>query len=454
MTNLTKFGFQNIDGKWIAECWDPDTKKGKPDYYIIATLNDGLTLKFKNGKYSYDPEEKEERLRDMKKKIGDTTIDISFTKQRDEPIKNSKAGFIEVMLGKRFDDAEDIVEELKSHSIRRIIIDYKLDGIRAQVHKNGSNVVIYSRNEKTYNHQFPELVEATQNLPINNVIFEGEIVAISNKGRIASFQHLSQRTRRLEDVSTYIERVPIRLFVFDVLEYNDKNIENKPLEERVVYINDITESSHLFKKVPSITVNVSNNTVEKIDDFTDKSLEDGNEGVMVKNADSPYQEGKRSSNWMKLKRQFRGGLNDTIDCIIIGADYGLGKRSGGYGSFLLGVKYKNEYTPIGRVGSGFTDEDLKVLTNKLGTGKQNGDYSDVEFTHPKIILEVYAEEITKSPTYPLGLGLRFPKVKTIRNDKDVKDVSTFKDVEELYNSQPSVKQKDMTHKDENRKVWF
>lgn len=204
----------------------------------------------------------------------------------------------------------------------------------------------------------------------------------------------------------------------------------------------------IFMKVPDKLVDVNKNLSTEIEKFTNKSLKDGNEGIMIKTYNSTYEYGKRSANWIKFKRQFRGQLNDTIDCAIIGANYGLGKRKGVYGSFLLGVKYKNEFTPIGRVGSGFTDEDLKVLTSKLGDGVNSGAYSDVIFKNPKIVLEVFAEEITKSPTYPLGLGLRFPKVKTIRNDKDIKDVNTFDDVLKLYNGQPTIK--------ENKKLdeWY
>ena len=364
--------------------------------------------------------------------------------------------FKEVMLGKRMDSADEIVDRAESDGVRKIVVDYKLDGIRAQIHKDGDKIMIYSRNEKTYNHQFPELLSAVKKLRVKQIIFEGEIVAVNSKGRVLPFQFLSRRTRRLEDVSAFMEKIPIRMYVFDVLEYNYKNIERTPLIDRVHYVKEISESNPIFRKVPSIVVPVNSKTAKEIEEFSKKSISDGNEGVMVKNAYSYYQEGKRSFDWMKLKPQFRGGLTDTIDCAVIGADYGKGKRKGVYGSFLIGVKHKNDFTPVGRVGSGFTDEDLINLTKKLGDGKKNGDYSDVEFPKPKIVLEVYAEEITKSPKYPLGLGLRFPKVKTIRNDKNISDVSTFKDLESLYNSQPSVKQKDKSHRGDGSSLdnWF
>ena len=361
-----------------------------------------------------------------------------------------KMQFKEVMLGKRVDSANKIVDRLENDGVRKIIVDYKLDGIRAQIHKNNDKIIIYSRNEKTYNHQFPEVLEAVRKLKISEIIFEGEIVAVDKTEKVMPFQFLSRRTRRLEDVATYSKRIPVVMYVFDVLEYKGKNIEKIPLIDRVSYIKEITHSSPIFKKVPNVILPVNSKTAAEIENFSRLSIKDGNEGVMVKNAYSRYQEGRRSYDWMKLKPQFRGGLADTIDCAVIGADYGKGKRKGVYGSFLLGVKSKNGFTPIGRVGSGFTDEDLIKLTDRLGSGIKNGDYSDVEFPRPKIVLEIYAEEITKSPKYPMGLGLRFPKVKTLRNDKNISDVNTFKDLESLYNSQPSVKQKSKGNLDK----WF
>ena len=334
--------------------------------------------------------------------------------------------------------------------------EYKLDGERVQIHKQANEVVLFSRRLENITQYYPDIVEnVKKSLSVNEGVFEAEIVPINeNTGEFLPFQELMHRRRKYK-LEKAISQYPITVNFFDVLYFDKKDCLNLEYSERRKILEKLVNEDDFSKLVPMLLVKNEN----EIEDFLENSINSGCEGLMLKALDAPYRAGARGSNWLKLKREYRNELGDSLDLIVIGAYFGRGRRTGLYGTLLLGTYNpdKDNFPSVCKVGTGFTDESLdqlyQILSNKITLKKNSRVVSEMEadvWFEPELVLEIVASEITLSPIHKTGLNLirkgsgfalRFPKFTgKIRFEKAVEDASTDEEVLTLYKGQSKFSQ--------------
>jgi len=334
--------------------------------------------------------------------------------------------------------------------------EYKLDGERVQIHKQANEVVLFSRRLENITQYYPDIVEnVKKSLSVNEGVFEAEIVPVNeNTGEFLPFQELMHRRRKYK-LEKAISQYPITVNFFDVLYFDKKDCLNLEYSERRKILEKLVNEDNFSKLVPMLLVKNEN----EIEDFLENSINSGCEGLMLKTLDAPYRAGARGSNWLKLKREYRNELGDSLDLIVIGGYFGRGRRTGLYGTLLLGTYNpdKDNFPSVCKVGTGFTDESLdqlyQILSNKITLKKNSRVVSEMEadvWFEPELVLEIVASEITLSPIHKTGLNLirkgsgfalRFPKFTgKIRYEKAVEDASTDEEVLTLYKGQSKFSQ--------------
>jgi len=332
--------------------------------------------------------------------------------------------------------------------------EYKLDGERVQIHKQVDKIILFSRSLENITKYYPDIVENIGNsLNVNEGIFEAEIVAINeNTGEFLPFQELMHRRRKYK-LKEAVLQYPISVNFFDVLYFDGKNCLNLKYSERRKILENSVKENNFAKLVPMAIVKNEN----EVEDFLENSINSGCEGLMLKILDAAYRAGIRGGNWLKLKREYRNELGDSLDLVVIGAYFGKGRRTGKYGTLLLATynPEKDNFPSICKVGTGFTDESLdqlyQILSNKVILKKNPRIESEMEadvWFEPELVLEVVASEITLSPIHKTALGtirkgaglaLRFPKFTgKIRIEKGSEDASTDEEVYSLYKGQTKV----------------
>jgi DNA ligase-1 len=332
----------------------------------------------------------------------------------------------------------------------------KLDGFRLQIHLDKSTqrpkIKFFSRNLQDMSEMFPELTQEVKDIDVETMICEGEAIAYDqNTGNFLPFQETVKRKRK-HGIEAMQEELPLYIFLFDLLYLNGKDLLSEPHETRRKKL------LHLFKKVENPVIKV----IEEIEIATTKELEhyfaaniaSGLEGLVVKRPDGIYQPGKRNFNWIKLKRQEEGHLEDTVDCVILGYYAGEGKRSDfGVGAFLVGVYNKQEdrFETVAKIGTGLKDKDLielkkkcdalSVVTQPKNVQVAKNLYPEV-WVSPEIVVSIRADEITMSPVHSagktdekLGYALRFPRFMGYRIDKGPEETTTITELEGLYKDQ-------------------
>jgi DNA ligase-1 len=359
---------------------------------------------------------------------------------------------IRPMLAERIKSAKEAGEKLG----KEFAAEYKLDGERIQIHLGGDKVVLFSRRLENITSHYPDIVEnITKALKTEEIILEAEAVAINeNTGEFLPFQELMHR-RRKYNIDRMVSKYPITVNLFDIMYLNGKDLLNSTYEERRKKLEDITTENEFVKLVPKIIARSEN----EVEDFLENGINAGCEGLMLKVLDAPYRAGARGSNWLKLKREYRNELGDSLDLVVIGAFFGKGRRTGRYGTLLLSTynQEKDTFESICKVGTGFTDENLdqfyQILSSKVTLKKnpriESGMEPDVWF-EPELVIEIVASEITLSPVHTCakdivrkgsGLALRFPKFTgKIRDEKAPEDASTDQEVVTLYKNQKKVTQ--------------
>ena len=357
---------------------------------------------------------------------------------------------IRPMLADRVQSEKDVIKKMPE----QFVAEYKLDGERVQIHKQSDKIVLFSRRLENITQYYPDIVERIgKTLNVNEGVFEAEIVPINeNTGEFLPFQELMHR-RRKHKLDEAVLQYPITVNFFDVLYYDKKDCLNLEYTERRKILEQIVHEDNFSKLVPMLFVKNEN----EIEDFLENSINAGCEGLMLKAPSAPYRAGMRGSNWLKLKREYRNELGDSLDLIVIGAYFGRGRRTGLYGTLLLATynPEKDNLPSICKVGTGFTDESLdqlyQILSNKVTLKKNPRIVSEMEadiWFEPELILEIVASEITLSPIHKTGLdlirkssgfALRFPKFTgKIRYEKAVEDASTGEEVFALYKRQSKI----------------
>ena len=357
---------------------------------------------------------------------------------------------IRPMLADRVKSEQEAIEKMGSE----FAAEYKLDGERVQLHVDGEKVVLFSRSLENISKYYPDIIEKIPKaLQANQAILEAEAVAINeNTGEFLPFQELMHRRRKYK-IEKAVLQYPITVNFFDVLYYNGKSCLCLDYKERRKTLEKIIKEDDYTKNVPMGIVKTEND----IEDFLENSINSGCEGLMLKMLDKPYQAGSRGNYWLKLKREYRNELGDSLDLVVIGAFFGKGRRTGRYGTLLL-ASYDEDtdtFTSICKVGTGFTDEYLdqlyQILSDKVTIKKNPRIDSEMEadvWFEPELVIEIVASEITLSPIHRAardtlrkgaGLALRFPKFTgKIRMEKLAEDASTNEEVVTLYKGQKKI----------------
>lgn len=335
---------------------------------------------------------------------------------------------IKMMLSQISPDIDaDIME------MREAAIEWKFDGSRVQIHKAGNSVTIYSRKLENVTNSLPDLVEIIRkHVKAEYAILDGEAVAVDEKGKPRAFQEILKRFRRKYDVGEKILRIPIQLNLFDIMYLNGRTLIDLRLRERRKVLESCVESSTEYSKSISVDEQVITGDLEVVEKIYREALKAGHEGVMVKNPNSVYSPGKRGKNWLKKKP-----LMETLDLVVVGAEWGFGRRANLIGSYTVAC-YDPEtstFLQVGKVGTGLNDEKLKELTEMLSELMDGGEAGGIFAIRPKIVLEIAFEEIQKSPNYNSGFALRFPRFIRIRDDKDPAEADTIQRIEKAYNQQ-------------------
>ncbi len=324
------------------------------------------------------------------------------------------------------------------------VAEYKLDGERLQIHKTGNNIILFSRRLLDISDQYPDVCQVIrENIKADNVIFEGEVVAMDAVyEKMLPFQVLSQR-RRKYDIDDIAKEVPVCLYVFDLLKFGTESYVDQTFPERRKILEKIVQERDELRLVKSVLINSTNELLE----FFNKARKEGSEGIMAKsiNEDSIYQAGNRGYKWLKLKSLEGGKLKDTIDVVLVGAFYGKGRRTGVYGTYI-GAVYDPEidtFIAFTRFFSGLTDELSESLTRdiveyiveKKPKNVICEDKPDV-WLKPEVVMEITGDEITVSDKFArLGYSMRFPVFLRLRLEKGPKDVTTTREIKELYETQ-------------------
>lgn len=426
------------EAKYIMRMITGKMRLGIADMTII----DALSQAFANGR-----KEEVERIYNMTSDLGD--IAKALRKSGMEGVKEYRARVgrpIRMMLAQRLNSVKEIVEKTGM-----AICEYKYDGERVQIHKNGGKVELFSRNLENITGQYPDIVRMVlNNIKVGEAIVEGECVAVdSATGYMLPFQELMKR-RRKYGIEEKAEEFPVNMYLFDALLIDGEDITNFPLiKRRNILKNSVVEGNGL--KLSHATMSKDSVEIEK---FFEEAIENGGEGLILKDERGTYQAGARGWSWIKLKRSYQAKMVEPIDVVIVGAFMGRGRRSGNYGALLVAVydRGRDMFATVSKVGSGFTDQELAEIPGMLDEYKlERRDVrvdsiieADVWFV-PKIVMEVIGDELTLSPIHPCGLGkirenagiaIRFPRfMHNWRYDKGAEDATSVAEIIDMYKSQ-------------------
>ena len=330
---------------------------------------------------------------------------------------------IKPMLAQLSPGIKESIEEMGD-----VICETKYDGIRVQIHRSGDEIKIFTRRLENVTNALPEIVEYVgKALPSVDFIVEGEVIATKDNKPI-SFQYILQRVKRKYDVEKMVEKIPLKVFLFDVLYYKQPVAEEN-LEERRKLLEEIVTTSDNVELSSMVRVNIDN--YQEAEELFNWSIDGGHEGIMFKAVNSSYSPGKRGKNMLKFKP-----VRETLDCVITGGVYGKGKRAKFFGSYLLSLLDENsgEYKTLVHAATGMDDEMLASLTERMSKYILSSSEQVVTFK-PAVILEVAFSEIVESNEYESGYSLRFPAIKRVRDDIGLDQVDTLTKLHQLLELQ-------------------
>jgi DNA ligase-1 len=346
----------------------------------------------------------------------------------------------------RLPSAKEIMEKLG-----KCAAEAKYDGFRVAVHKNNDKVKIFSRQSEDITNMFPEIIESAKTqLSAKECIVEGEALAFNEEtNEYYPFQVTIQRKRKYE-VEKKSKEYPLKLFLFDTVLIDGENLIEKPLHERRARLAAIIKEGDIITlSEQKIIDNASD-----LEKFFEEKISQGLEGIIAKDLNAPYIAGARKFAWIKLKRSYRGALEDTVDVVIIGYYKGKGKRTKfGLGALLVAV-YNNKidvFESIAKIGTGMSEEmlaELEGILSKISAKKKPARViSELEpdyWVTPHYIIETRADEITRSPMHSCGkekgagYALRFPRMIKIRSDKKAEEATTTEEIKKMFAHQKRV----------------
>jgi len=430
------------EAKFIMRMVTGELRLGLADYTVL----DACALAFLGGK----------KERPALEKAYNVHPDLGFVVQlaAEKGAKGIEAIKLEVgvpirpMLAERLDSAKSIVHKMGD---KKVAAEYKLDGERLQIHKKGKSVALFSRRLEVITSHYPDAVELVKKyVRPASAVLEAEVVAINeDTGEYLPFQELMHR-RRKYGIEDAMARYPVALNFFDILLSGAQDVTGESYRLRRRKLEEAVQKTDRTRPVPAIR---SSDPAE-IERFMEEAIENGCEGLVVKDLESPYRAGAREFAWIKLKREYRSELTDTIDLPIIGAFHGKGRRAGTYGTYLLAAydKKRDMFTSVAKIGTGFSDEDLAKIPKLLKPYESRVKPPNVEskmepdvWFRPHMVIETIAAELTLSPIHTAAMGairpgagisLRFPKFTgKIRDDKGPEDATTVEEILSMYNRQ-------------------
>jgi DNA ligase-1 len=321
--------------------------------------------------------------------------------------------------------AGDFDEALAAHG-GASAIEYKYDGARIQLHRDGDRVGIWSRRMSDVTGSLPDIVAiARRDLRGDPFILDGEVLALDTAGRPRPFQELMRRFRRVRGVEVAALEMPLTLHLFDCLMADGRSLLGEPYTARGEALRAVTGGRWLAERA-LIT------TAADGEAMMARALAAGHEGVMAKDPRSAYEPGGRGKRWFKLKAA------QTVDCVIVAADRGSGRRVGWLSNYHLAVREGDGWAEVGKTFKGLTDREFTEMTVRLQALAVADDGYTVR-VRPEVMVEVAYNEIQKSPTYPSGFALRFARITRIREDKAPAQATTLDELRGLYDRQFATK---------------
>jgi ATP-dependent DNA ligase I len=298
-------------------------------------------------------------------------------------------------------------------------VEWKLDGVRLQVHVSAGDVRAFARTLADVTDRVPEIVEEVSRLRLDSAILDGEAIALRSDGRPHPFQVTGSRFASRVDVEGQRRSVPLSPFFFDLLHVDGEDLIDRPTADRVSLLEARLPAS---LRVPR-TIAEDAGTAER---FLDDALAQGHEGVMVKSLDAPYEAGRRGAGWLKIKRA------KTLDLVVLAVEWGHGRRHGWLSNLHLGARDPaGGFVMLGKTFKGMTDEMLAWQTERLLTLETSRE-GIVVHVRPALVVEVAFDGLQASPRYPAGVALRFARVKGYRHDKRPEDADTIDTVLAIF----------------------
>lgn len=377
-----------------------------------------------------------------KANLGEIAREYLSVKDREKRLSRLKNISVEAgipvvpALCSRLNSSEEIISKMGE-----VYAEPKFDGLRVQVHfhkkKDGYKVSAFTRNLEDVSHMFPELQQTARILKCDSCVLDTEAIGYDPKtGELVEFQKTMTRKRK-HNVDKTALTVPIRFYIFDILELNNNALLDKKLRARKSLLEGLFKKNDVFFK----TEYIQTDDPVKLRRFHEEQLAKGLEGAVMKKVDAPYISGRKGWSWVKIKEEegSQGKLSDTLDLVVMGYYSGRGKRNQfGIGAVLVGVLDKNEQVKtIAKIGTGLTEDQLnemkKLCDNNLLDEKP--EYYHIHkslipdfFCKPDVVIEVAADEITKSPTHTAGVALRFPRMLRFRTDKSFEQITTYQEL--------------------------
>ena len=357
---------------------------------------------------------------------------------------------IRPMLAQRVSEMSEIMGKIGSEVVAT---EEKYDGERIQAHKDGEKVRLFSRRLTDVTVQFPEVAANIRtDVKASKAILDGEVVAYDyDRDEFYPFQKLMQRRRKYK-VEEYAEKIPVKYMLFDVLYVDGRSYMKRSYPKRREKLEEIAEDTRYTSATPRIV----SSELDDIDEFFQDCINRGLEGVVCKSCaeNSYYRAGAREWLWIKWKPSYSSEFSDTLDLVVVGAYAGKGKRGGTYGALLCASYDPNKdiFQTVCKLGSGFSDDQLNNLPDKLKDARTDKNPARIEVTNamapdywfaPKHVLEVLGSEITESPTHTCswneaekrGLALRFPRFERWRPDRSAEQATTVQEVVEMFSAQ-------------------
>jgi len=360
-----------------------------------------------------------------------------------------------MMRAERLSSGAEIVAQIGECSI-----EPKFDGFRLQIHKKGTEVKLYTRGLEDATFMYPDVVDGVRReVTADAAIIEGEAIGYDPQANsFLPFQQTSQRKRKY-GIEEKAEEIPLKLFAFELLYLDGRSFVDEPFTTRRKKLTEIV--SNTGDRVQDTVIVADDKIVSDpatIELMFDDAITNGLEGIVAKRLDGTYQPGARGWNWIKFKRSYSSKIDDTIDCLVLGYDFGKGKRTAfGIGAFLIGVydEQNDQYVTVAKVGTGLTDDEwkkLRMMSDAVRSDKKPTLYTvdkmmscDV-WVSPQTVVEIKADEITRSAVHTAGreiepfksgYALRFPRLVRFRTDKSPSEITTVHEVSDMFELQSS-----------------